>query len=188
MKENIYKDDEQIKKNIEEFKSGNIKSELDFGDNNKKDVSINNRGDKTKEVSVDDKNIYCANCGSKIKKDDKFCTKCGKDVIKNEKEKYGVVPLIMCIISLLVIPFVSFVSLYFWGSLEMFGGASYPDNFGYCIVFGLIGLISMIVVRINYPKYILGKVVMGIYLYFIIGSLLFLLGMQELCNMCSKLD
>ena len=99
MGDNVYKDDEQVRKNIEEFKSGNIKSELDFGDNKNNNIVKNDskissnykdKNDKTIEISADDidnKSIYCTNCGSKIKIGDKFCTSCGKKKYEQSSNK-----------------------------------------------------------------------------------------------------
>ena len=58
MGDNIYKDDEQVRKNIEEFKSGNIKSELDFGDNKSIDNIDVNKSDKRDSINKEDDNYH----------------------------------------------------------------------------------------------------------------------------------
>ena len=161
---------------------------------------------------------YCNNCGQKLDADTKFCTECGlpvadqistqtysytqpeptkaKDVETPEEKKAGNTLGIISLCLYFGSPLISFL-------VNMFTGFSYgltkTGSTAYSYVSTIIGAITglsglaayvlMIVGRVKYPKNTLCKVVMWIYIGFLILGILSFIILVAVCYVtCSTMN
>ena len=120
---------------------------------------------------MEENNNYCTNCGTKLYDGDLYCSNCGVKKDLNINDKYDS-PIVLCIISLLcmVCPIV-FIRL----------NMLFPT-----ILLPTIGLIIMIIVRVRYPNYKFGTIIMYMYIIYIVLAFLTIFAVQSFINDCNN--
>lgn len=148
--------------------------------------------------------MFCSHCGTKIESGNSFCTNCGAKIdgnnntpnndnvnnvantttIQQETKDYSQAR-IMCIASV-VLTYFSSVILAVVSQVLPILEKLLTSLAGLCPI---AGVILLIIVRVKYPEYKPGKVIMWVYIISLIVSIIAFILLAAFCYMiCSSID